>query len=106
MYKVCRLILHEYVSVNKTINQTALYFTFPWMFSLESNLGLSLVAVGQRNGIVPAVILAHSDLPSNQSVQTAGGKCSMLYYTLSTTVSHVKLDTISREYLQGSLYMQ
>ena len=60
------------------------------VFSGEQ-FGLSLVAVGQRNGIVPAVILAHSDPPSNQSVQTAGVKCSMLYYTLSTAVSHVKL---------------
>ena len=53
---------------------------------------LSLVGVGQRNGTVPTVILAHSDPPSNQSVQTVGAKCSMVYYTLSTTVSQVKIE--------------
>ena len=61
------------------------------VFSGEQ-FGLSLVGVGQRNGTVPAVILAHSDPPSNQSVQTVGAKCSMVYYTLSTTVSHVKIE--------------
>ena len=61
------------------------------VFSGEQ-FGLSLVGVGQRNGTVPTVILAHSDPPSNQSVQTVGAKCSMVYYTLSTTVSHVKID--------------
>ena len=60
------------------------------VFSGEQ-FGLPLVAVGQRNGTVPAVIVAHTDPPSNQSVQTSSGKCSMLYYTLSTAVSHVKL---------------
>ena len=61
------------------------------VFSGEQ-FGLSLVGVGQRNGTVPTVILAHSDPPSNQSVQTVGAKCSMVYYTLSTTVSHVKIE--------------
>ena len=60
------------------------------VFSGEK-FGLLLVAVGQRNETVPAVILAHSDPPSNQSVQTTGGKCSMVYYTLSTAVSPISL---------------
>ena len=60
------------------------------VFSGEQ-FGFSLVGVGQRMGIVPTVILAHSDPPSNQSIQTAGGTCSMVYYTLSTAASLVRL---------------
>ena len=60
------------------------------VFSGEQ-FGFLLVEVGQRMGIVPTVILAHSDPPSNQSIQTAGGTCSMVYYTLSIAASLVRL---------------
>ena len=60
------------------------------VFSGEQ-FGFLLVGVGQIMGIVPTVILEHSDPPSNQSIQTAGGKCSMIYYTLSTAASLVRL---------------
>ena len=60
------------------------------VFSGEQ-FGLSLVGVGQRNGTVPAVILARSDPSSNLSVQISGSKCSMVFYTLSTTAHLVRL---------------
>ena len=59
------------------------------VFSGEQ-FGLSLVGVGQRNGIVPAVILAQSNPPNNLSIQAAGSKCSIVLYTLSTVATLVK----------------
>ena len=64
-------------------------------FSLEvfsgEQFGLLLVAVGQRNGTVPAKIIAYSDPLSNQPHQSIRGQCSVLNYTLSTAEPHVNL---------------
>ena len=54
---------------------------------------LMLVGVGQRNGTVPAVILSHTDSPSNESdtAKQADNKCSVLYYTVASEKPLVKL---------------
>ena len=93
-----QLILHQYhliqcecVSVHSTMNQTApsQYYTIE-AFSGQQ-FPLTLVGVGQNNGTVPAVILSHTDPPSNNTVKTTGSNCSTLFYTISSDSPSVQL---------------
>ena len=52
---------------------------------------LPLVAVGQRNGTVPAVVVMASDFPNNHTLRSVDSKCSTLYYTISTLKSLMQL---------------